>query len=128
MRPGRADTLFAFAGYTLLDLVLSIGGFARVQDLVRRFPVRAGTTTHATPVTDLVAALDRAALWYPRTRLCLARSAVATCLLRWRGHAAHMVIGARQMPFHAHAWVEVDGQIVTDSPRVRERYRELERM
>jgi hypothetical protein len=127
MRPGRADTLFAFAGYTLLDLLLSMGGFARVQDLVRRFPVRRGTPDAAS-VADLVAALDRAAVWYPRTRLCLARSAVATCLLRWRGHAAHMVIGARQMPFHAHAWVELDGQVVADSPRVRERYRELDRI
>jgi hypothetical protein len=127
MRPGRADTLFALAGYTVVDLVLSMGGFTRIRDLVRRFPVRP-STPHLTAVPDLISALDRAAVWYPRTRLCLARSAVATCLLRWRGHAAHMVIGARQMPFHAHAWVEVDGRVVTDSPRVRERYRELERV
>src|SRR6267142_2468310 len=27
-----------------------------------------------------------------------------------------MVIGAQQMPFKAHAWVEVDGRVVNDKP------------
>jgi hypothetical protein len=38
-----------------------------------------------------------------------------------------MVIGAQQLPFKAHAWVEVDGHVVNDKPYVPEMYAVLER-
>jgi hypothetical protein len=38
-----------------------------------------------------------------------------------------MVIGAQQMPFKAHAWVEVSGQVVNDQPYTREMYAVLDR-
>jgi hypothetical protein len=33
-----------------------------------------------------------------------------------------MMIGVQQMPFRAHAWVEVDGLVVGDKPYMREMY------
>jgi hypothetical protein len=38
-----------------------------------------------------------------------------------------MVIGARQIPFKAHAWVEVDGRVVNDKTYAAEIYAVLER-
>jgi hypothetical protein len=38
-----------------------------------------------------------------------------------------MVIGAQQMPFRSHAWVEVEGRVVNDKPYTPEMYPVLER-
>jgi hypothetical protein len=59
--------------------------------------------------------------------LCLQRSAAAACLLKRYGIPAQMVIGAKQMPFKAHAWVEVGGRVVNDKPYMPEIYAELDR-
>jgi len=59
--------------------------------------------------------------------LCLQRSAAAVCLLKSYGVRALMVIGAQQMPFKTHAWVEVDGHIVNDNPYISEIYAVLDR-
>jgi len=123
----RLDALLAFAGYFLVDVVLAVGGYPQLERAVRRWPVRR-STPRTISAGEICAALDRAAVWYPRTRRCLARSAVATCLLRWHGLPVKMIVGARQMPFHAHAWVELDGQVLTDSPKVADRYSVLVRI
>jgi hypothetical protein len=59
--------------------------------------------------------------------LCLQRSAATACLLKRCGIPAQMVIGAQQMPFKAHAWVEVDGRVVNDKPYMTEIYAVLDR-
>jgi len=38
-----------------------------------------------------------------------------------------MVIGAQKLPFKAHAWVEVNEQVVNDKPYTREMYAVLDR-
>lgn len=122
------EALLAFAGYAAVDVVLATGGYPRLQAIVKHWPTRPHRTGGEDAGAAVCAALDRAALWYPRTRLCLARSAVATCLLRWHGRPARMIVGAKLMPFHAHAWVELDGQVIADRPSVRERYSVLDRL
>jgi len=59
--------------------------------------------------------------------LCLQRSATAACLLKKCGLAARLVIGAQQLPFKAHAWVEVEGRVVNDKPYMEEMYSVLDR-
>ena len=127
MRTRRLDALLAFAGYAAVDLVLAVGGYGRLQRIVKGWPTRVRADAPDSPA-GVAAALERAALWYPRARLCLARSAVATCLLRWHGFPVQMIIGAKLMPFHAHAWVELDGVVIADSASVRERYQVLDRL
>ena len=48
-------------------------------------------------------------------------------LLKRHGVPAQMMIGAQQMPFKAHAWVEVDGRVVNDKPYMREMYAVLDK-
>lgn len=62
---------------------------------------------------------------YWKPVLCLQRSACGVRLLRAHGVPARLVIGYRPMPFFSHAWVEVEGRVVNDSPVYRQRLRIL---
>ena len=76
---------------------------------------------------EICSAIDAACIWFWKEVSCLQRSAATTRLLRENGVSADMVIGAQSLPFKAHAWVEVNGQVINDKPYVREMYRELDR-
>ena len=108
------------------DLYLTRGNFAALHDKVRNYPV-----TARTPEPDAIdcinSAIDMACIWYWKEALCLQRSAATACLLKKNGVPAQMVIGAQQMPFKAHAWVEVDGVVVNDKPYTPEMYAVLDR-
>jgi hypothetical protein len=108
------------------DLYLARGNFAALYDKVRNYPTR-----RQAPATDAVqpicAAVDMACIWYWKEALCLQRSAATACLLKKYGVPAQMVIGVQQMPFKAHAWVEVDGRVVNDKPYTPEMYAVLDR-
>jgi len=108
------------------DLYLARGNFAALYRKVRGYPI-----TKKTPSPDAVkqicAAVDMACIWYWKEALCLQRSAATACLLKRYGVPAQMVIGAQQLPFKAHAWVEVDGRVVNDKSYTRERYAVLDR-
>jgi transglutaminase superfamily protein len=108
------------------DLYLARGNFAALYDKVRNYPV--GTRTPAPgDIERINHAIDMACIWYWKEALCLQRSAATACLLKNFGVPAQMVIGAQQMPFKAHAWVEVDGRVVNDKPYTAEIYAVLDR-
>lgn len=108
------------------DLYLARGNFAALYDKVRTNPV--GKQSPAPEaVQRICAAIDMACIWYWKEALCLQRSAATACLLKKFGVPAQMVIGAQQMPFKAHAWVEVDGCVVNDKPYTPEMYAVLDR-
>ena len=108
------------------DLYLGRGNFAALYDKVRNYPI--GSQAPAANVVDRVcSAVDMACIWYWKEALCLQRSAATACLLKKYGVPAQLVIGAQQMPFKAHAWVEVDGRVVNDRPYTPEMYRVLDR-
>jgi len=108
------------------DLYLARGNFGALYDTVRKYPV-----VKRTPAPDAVericAAIDVACIWYWKEALCLQRSAATACLLKKYGVPAQLVIGAQQMPFKAHAWVEVDGRVVNDKPYTSGIYAILDR-
>jgi hypothetical protein len=58
---------------------------------------------------------------YWKPVLCLQRSVCAMRLLRSKGVAARVVIGYRPVPFFSHAWVDVGGRVVNDSPTYQKR-------
>ena len=108
------------------DLYLARGNFEALYERVRRFPVRK-ITLPEDAVRRICSAMDMACIWYWQEALCLQRSAATTCLLRRYGVPAQLVIGAQQLPFKAHAWVEVDRQVVNDKPYMHEMYAVLDR-
>jgi len=70
-------------------------------------------------------AVSLAACLYWKPVLCLQRSVCIVRLLRKHGVVAHLVIGYRTAPFFSHAWVEVKGRIVNDSPTYKARLQVL---
>ena len=108
------------------ELYLTRGNFAAIHREVRNY--RVANDGHVPSSIDLIcSAVDMACVWYWKEVLCLQRSAVTTCLLRRYGIPAQLVIGAQQIPLKAHAWVEVDGNVVNDKPYTREIYATLDR-
>lgn len=118
--------LRAYAKLIGLELYLASRNFRVIHGKVRNYPIRR-KKYHADAVERICHAVDIACIWYWKTALCLQRSAALTCLLKEYGVPAEMVIGAQQMPFRAHAWVEVEGRVVNDKSYTKEMYAVLER-
>jgi hypothetical protein len=108
------------------DLYLARDNFAALYGKVRNYPVGAQAAAEDA-IERVCSAVDMACIWYWKEALCLQRSAATACLLKQYGVSAELVIGARQMPFKAHAWVEVDGRVVNDKPYTPEMYAVLDR-
>ena len=118
--------LKAYCRLILFDVYLLRGDFQALRDRVSKHPVRTDTPS-CDAIEQVCAAVDTACIWYWKEALCLQRSAVTACLLRSSGVPAQMCIGVQQMPFKAHAWVEVNGRIVNDKIFMRELYAEIDK-
>jgi hypothetical protein len=121
--------LLAFKAYWMLiefDFLLLRDDFRSLHRKVRMYPLFPERIM-PDAVQDVCSAVDMACIWYWKEVLCLQRSAATACLLKHCGVAAQLVIGAQQMPFRAHAWVEVDSRVVNDKPYVTEMYAVLDR-
>ena len=105
--------LTAYWSSSALGFTSDATNFAALHSAVRKAACTSNTS-RCTSLAELCRAVDLACIWYWKTVLCLQRSAAATCLLRRHGIPAQLVIGTQQIPFNAHAWVEVDGQVVSD--------------
>jgi hypothetical protein len=116
----------AYLNLIRFDLYLARGNFAALYNKVRRYPLGMKAPS-PDAVERICAAVDMACIWYWKEALCLQRSAAAACLLKRYGVPAQLVIGAQQMPFKAHAWVEVSGLVVNDKSYMSEMYGVLDR-
>jgi len=105
---------------TRYDLVNVTLGFRHIYRQVARQAVAAETFQAKTEAL-ICEAVGLAACFYFKPVLCLQRSVAATRLLRRYGIHGRLVIGYRPSPFFSHAWVEVDGRVVNDSPAYKER-------
>jgi hypothetical protein len=111
----------ALLGLVFYDIVIRVRGLSAMLLCVRHSKL-AAHTANPEIIKHVGSAIETAYIWYPRKALCLQRSAVTTYLLRRRGIPAHLVIGTKVMPLLAHAWVEVDGAVVNDWPRVQQAF------
>jgi hypothetical protein len=118
--------LKAYLKLIYFDFYLARGNFAALYGKVRNYPV-ANIAPSPEIVKRICDAVDMACIWYWKEALCLQRSSATACLLKKYGVRAQMVIGAQQMPFRGHAWVEVNGQVVNDKPYTSEIYGVLDR-
>ena len=118
--------LQAYCKLIRFDLYLVRGDFGALYDRVSKHPIRNGTPS-CDAIEQVCAAVDIACIWYWKEALCLQRSAATACLLRRYGVPAQMFIGVQQMPFKAHAWVEVNGRVVNDKASTRDLYTVIER-
>ena len=119
-------TLRAYVLLLSFEKVIVEGDFQGLYQRVRARSIRPvppndETCRHASE------AIDRACVLYFKPVQCLQRSAATVCLLRQLGAPACLVIGARHLPFQAHAWVEVEGHVINDKLSVTETYAVLDR-
>jgi transglutaminase superfamily protein/coenzyme PQQ synthesis protein D (PqqD) len=116
----------AFIEFAFYEVIRKFGGFYARHKIIRQWPIANGRSRQQAPeLPALCEAVHTAAVWYPKQTLCLQKASVTTSLLRQHGFPADMKIGVRKQPFHAHAWVEVDGQVVGDHQNVRKYFREI---
>jgi hypothetical protein len=113
--------LKAYMRLLQLDWYVARSDFGALYKKVRTCPVGKGSVPACT-AEQICKAVDLACIWYWKEVLCLQRSAATACLLRCYGVPAEMMIGIQQMPFKAHAWVEVNGCVVNDRPYMHEMY------
>jgi hypothetical protein len=118
--------LRAYLRLIQFDLYLARGNFEALRNKVRNCPIRKKPVS-SNSVEQICSAVDMACIWYWKEALCLQRSAATTYLLKKFGVSAELVIGAQQIPFKAHAWVEVDGRVANDKPYTPEMYAVLDR-
>lgn len=118
--------LHAYTRLVYFGLYVSRGSFATLYEKVRDCELKTNTNVRS-DVERICFAVDLACIWYWKKVLCLQRSAATACLLKRHGVSAQMVIGAQQIPFRSHAWVEVGGRVVNDKPYTPEMYAVLDR-
>lgn len=95
---------------------LRLFGFGRTLARVRALAARAAVGGAADDglVSGSVKAVAVAAAFFPGRAICLEQSLALYLLLRRRGVAAELRLGAKPFPFAAHAWVEVAGEPVDE--------------
>jgi hypothetical protein len=102
----------------LCDVALRVLGYARTVRIARFL---GGDRT--LPVNDQLISRTLhnilvATAFYPGRSKCLEQSIAGYALLRRRGAAVDIRMGVQPYPFSAHAWLELNGMPVTESPEV----------
>ena len=106
------------------DLLLALRGLKAVRQRVPRRTVEA----RSEEVAVIREAFAAVVPFYWKPVRCLQRSIVTARVMRRHGIPAEVVIGYRPSPFFSHAWVEVAGRVVNDSPAYQRRLQVLERL
>ena len=127
MKPSRVASLLAFIALPACEIALRVRGFSLVHTLVSACPVRQWKRRKRLPPEQICASVDLACSWYLKRTLCLERSVVGAVILRLYGYPGEVVIGARVIPFHTHAWIEIEGNVVNDTGTVQTFYGVLDR-
>lgn len=119
----RGLVLEAGAGLLVIWLGLRLAGFRRWKSVLTWLAPSANAPTHLQAASrkqcaDTIARMSAAAarnLFFATN--CLENSLVLWWLLRGRGIAAELRIGARKKleRLEAHAWVELDSQVLNDA-------------
>ena len=109
------------------DILFACRGFHGVRKIG---PMRISSLPTEREKTEsaLCEALAAVAPFYWKSLRCLQRSIVLARLLRMRGVPAQVVIGYRPAPFFSHAWVEVNGRVVSDCSAYQKNLLVLERL
>lgn len=129
LRPAdRALLLQAYVGLAATDIALRRRGFQRYLERLQRLPA----TQSAGP--EALARAERFAHWIAVSShhhvvpaRCLHRSLLLYRWLRTEGLPGELRIGVRTEHgrLAAHAWVELDGQVVNDDPRAVQSFARL---
>ncbi len=100
------------------DLALRVLGFARTLRMARKLTGRAGRTHDENVINTTLHNILVATALYPGRSKCLEQALAGLILLRRRGVPVELQLGVQPYPFCAHAWLNLDGVPLTESPEV----------
>lgn len=126
----RGLILHASVVLSLTQIGLRSFGFQRWKELIERFSLsaRPAKSLPADRRREVAVRAARAVrsieVHWPFRPNCLERSIALWWLLRSEAVEGELHVGARRESgrFEAHAWVELDGQVLNDGPEVHDRY------
>ncbi len=133
----RGFLLFAAGGLAFVGLMLAVGGFERTLTRLRRSSRRAGANEPSPGAGGnggvrewarrRAYLVSVAARFGPCRATCLPRSLLLWWLTRRRGLDSKLQIGVRRERSEtdqliAHAWIELDGEILNDRSEIVEGY------
>ena len=126
----RALILRALLLLPITGIGLRVIGFQRCKELIEKLPVRDRPSRQLEEVAPnemagrIARAVRSAELHGPGAPNCLERSMLLWWLLRRGGIDGELHIGGRKsgLRLEAHAWVELEGEVLNDSPEVHKHY------
>ena len=110
-----------------VDATMRLRGFKVMRLVVQRQEIRLANPVNKWARENLCHAIDLACAFYFRQMSPLERSAAATLVMRSYGWRVELVIGAQILPYDTYAWVESEGEILSDQPNLLEIYQVLDR-
>lgn len=122
----KAASAKLYLRLTILSLCLTSGSFELIRRVIAEYPQSAKADN--TSPNSVVNALKVACKYYPTQVLCLQQSAVLALSLRDLGHNAELVLGTMKYPFKAHAWVEIDGELIGEMSSFQKSLTEIARI
>lgn len=110
------EVLKAFFQLARTHYAMKHGGINKILSSIKKAKLTDIKTPHAHEIAKLAAAVDAAALLYPKKTFCLAWSATFVVLALKKKWPCNLVIGIQTNPFYAHAWAEISDNVINDDP------------
>jgi len=107
--PSKWLVIEAYACLAFVHLLLAINGYRLLRALVSRYD---GPKGRKGDIASLISAMQYARCLYVKTALCLHWCAATTLYLRRHGWPVTLTMGVQHYPFVAHAWIELNGNVV----------------
>jgi hypothetical protein len=117
----------AYLALVKADIDLMVRGINRVVAALPACSYRQASPSDLESMRTIARAVKSVALYYRPGARCLPQAVAIARLLRRRDFPVTLVVAVRRLPFAAHAWVECDGQVLTDRQTVRSEYAPLMR-
>ena len=127
----KREFLSCWVNQQLLAARFAVFGFKRTAAMIKRKAAKAASVDPlADPLEvaiEMTRIVDAAARNSLAGKNCLRESLMLWLVLKKRGIEAELHIGAPSNPqsqpkWEAHAWIELDGQVLNDKPNVAKRY------
>jgi hypothetical protein len=104
------------------DISLRVIGFARTMRIARFCGGNREADVADEVIRKTLKNIIIATALYPGRSKCLEQTVASFVLLRRRGARVQMRLGVQPYPFFAHAWLEMNGYPLTESPEVVSRF------